>query len=146
MASATRWTSIWTCPLLWVLRDVLGMSGTKYGRGIAQCGACTMHLDAGLPVTARSRHGRRPHRRYGGRRPDHRSGRKGTKSLARPRSRPVRLLPELNRRIEFQTADAGVQSQEGQGPRRSTRKRWSVSVTGERDRLQADNHTSDSHP
>ena len=32
-------------PLLWVLRDVLNMTGTKYGCGIAQCGACTVHLD-----------------------------------------------------------------------------------------------------
>jgi aerobic-type carbon monoxide dehydrogenase small subunit (CoxS/CutS family) len=32
-------------PLLWVLRDVIGMTGTKYGCGIAQCGACTVHLD-----------------------------------------------------------------------------------------------------
>jgi isoquinoline 1-oxidoreductase alpha subunit len=32
-------------PLLWVLRDVLGMCGTKYGCGIAQCGACTVHVD-----------------------------------------------------------------------------------------------------
>ncbi len=31
-------------PLLWVLRDVLGLTGTKYGCGIAQCGACTVHL------------------------------------------------------------------------------------------------------
>ncbi len=36
-------------PLLWVLRDVLGMTGTKFGCGIAQCGACTVHLD-GNPV------------------------------------------------------------------------------------------------
>ena len=36
-------------PLLWVLRDILGMTGTKYGCGIAQCGACTVHLD-GKPV------------------------------------------------------------------------------------------------
>src|SRR6201996_75903 len=36
-------------PLLWVLRDVLGMTGTKFGCGIAQCGACTVHL-AGAPV------------------------------------------------------------------------------------------------
>ncbi|NYH11847.1 (2Fe-2S)-binding protein [Pseudomonas moraviensis] len=36
-------------PLLWVLRDVLGMTGTKYGCGIAQCGVCTVHLD-GQPV------------------------------------------------------------------------------------------------
>lgn len=32
-------------PLLWVLRDVLAMTGTKFGCGIAQCGACTVHLD-----------------------------------------------------------------------------------------------------
>jgi isoquinoline 1-oxidoreductase alpha subunit len=36
-------------PLLWVLRDLLGMTGTKFGCGIAQCGACTVHLD-GKPV------------------------------------------------------------------------------------------------
>lgn len=32
-------------PLLWVLRDTLGLTGTKYGCGIGQCGACTVHLD-----------------------------------------------------------------------------------------------------
>jgi isoquinoline 1-oxidoreductase subunit alpha len=32
-------------PLLWVLRDNLGLTGTKYGCGMAQCGACTVHLD-----------------------------------------------------------------------------------------------------
>src|SRR6202142_2341215 len=36
-------------PLLWVLRDHLGLTGTKFGCGIAQCGACTVHLD-GRPV------------------------------------------------------------------------------------------------
>jgi aerobic-type carbon monoxide dehydrogenase small subunit (CoxS/CutS family) len=36
-------------PLLWVLRDELGLVGTKYGCGIAQCGACTVHLN-GAPV------------------------------------------------------------------------------------------------
>lgn len=45
-------------PLLWVLRDNLGLLGTKYGCGIAQCGACTIHLDGRatfacvLPVSA----------------------------------------------------------------------------------------------
>ena len=32
-------------PLLWVLRDNLGLTGTKYGCGVAQCGACTVHID-----------------------------------------------------------------------------------------------------
>jgi len=32
-------------PLLWVLRDTLGMTGTKYGCGMSMCGACTVHLD-----------------------------------------------------------------------------------------------------
>ncbi len=45
-------------PLLWVLRDTLGLVGTKYGCGMAQCGACTVHLDGTatrsclLPVSA----------------------------------------------------------------------------------------------
>jgi aerobic-type carbon monoxide dehydrogenase small subunit (CoxS/CutS family) len=38
-------------PLLWALRDVLALTGTKYACGIAQCGACTVHLD-GQPVRA----------------------------------------------------------------------------------------------
>jgi isoquinoline 1-oxidoreductase alpha subunit len=45
-------------PLLWVLRDTIGMTGTKYGCGIAQCGACTVHIDGvatrscSMPVSA----------------------------------------------------------------------------------------------
>jgi isoquinoline 1-oxidoreductase alpha subunit len=45
-------------PLLWVLRDLMGLTGTKYGCGMAQCGACTVHLDGEavlscvLPVSA----------------------------------------------------------------------------------------------
>ena len=45
-------------PLLWALRDVMGLTGTKYGCGIAQCGSCTVHLDGAavrscsLPVSA----------------------------------------------------------------------------------------------
>jgi isoquinoline 1-oxidoreductase subunit alpha len=38
-------------PLLWVLREQLGLTGTKYGCGIAQCGACTVHVD-GVPTRA----------------------------------------------------------------------------------------------
>ncbi|WP_375444508.1 (2Fe-2S)-binding protein [uncultured Fibrella sp.] len=36
-------------PLLWAIRDVVGLTGTKFGCGIAQCGACTVHLD-GAPI------------------------------------------------------------------------------------------------
>ncbi|MEJ2882356.1 (2Fe-2S)-binding protein [Pedobacter sp. GR22-6] len=36
-------------PLLWVLRDLIGLTGTKYGCGVAQCGACTVHIN-GNPV------------------------------------------------------------------------------------------------
>ncbi|SAK87932.1 (2Fe-2S)-binding protein [Caballeronia ptereochthonis] len=45
-------------PLLWVLRDLVGLTGTKFGCGIAQCGACTVHLDGAavrscvLPIAA----------------------------------------------------------------------------------------------
>jgi isoquinoline 1-oxidoreductase alpha subunit len=45
-------------PLLWVLRDTLGLTGTKYGCGIAACGACTVHIDGvamrscSMPVSA----------------------------------------------------------------------------------------------
>jgi len=45
-------------PLLWALRDVIGMTGTKFGCGIAQCGACTVHVDGeavrscSVPVSA----------------------------------------------------------------------------------------------
>ena len=45
-------------PLLWALRDAIGLTGTKYGCGIAQCGACTVHLDGvatrscAVPVSA----------------------------------------------------------------------------------------------
>ncbi|HZM34011.1 MAG TPA: (2Fe-2S)-binding protein [Burkholderiales bacterium] len=38
-------------PLLWVIREQVGLTGTKYGCGIAQCGACTVHID-GAPVRA----------------------------------------------------------------------------------------------
>ena len=44
-------------PLLWVLRDVLDMKGTKFGCGMALCGACTVHIN-GTPTTCRRAHPR----------------------------------------------------------------------------------------
>ena len=45
MASARKWESDGNTPLLWVLREHLKMTGTKFGCGIAACGACTVHID-----------------------------------------------------------------------------------------------------
>ena len=47
-------------PLLWVLRDVLGMTGTKFGCGMALCGACTVHIFIYAPGPTPSRHGAQP--------------------------------------------------------------------------------------
>ena len=62
-----------TTPLLWVIREQVGLTGTKYGCGVAQCGACTVHIDGqamrscSMPVERRGRqedhHDRRPRRR-----------------------------------------------------------------------------------
>ena len=46
-------------PLLWVIRDTIGMTGTKYGCGIAQCGACTVDIDGVADALVRSIGGRR---------------------------------------------------------------------------------------
>ena len=82
-------------PLLWVLRDVLGLTGTKFGCGIAQCGACTVHIDGApvrsclLPVGSigtQGGHDDRRHRRDACRR-------ESAARVARSRSDPVRLLP-----------------------------------------------------
>ena len=53
-------------PLLWVIREQVGLTGTKYGCGIAQCGACTVHVDGAavrscsMPVSAVGRQARSP--------------------------------------------------------------------------------------
>ena len=82
-------------PLLWVLRDVLGMTGTKFGCGQALCGACTVHVD-GVPtrscITSDRQHRReRRHDDRGDRRDA--AGKGAAAGLARPRGRAMRLLP-----------------------------------------------------
>ena len=74
-------------PLLWVLRDTLGLTGTKYGCGIAQCGACTVHVDgmAMRSCVARSatmREARSPRSRACQARPPKRFRRRGSSSTS----------------------------------------------------------------
>ena len=82
-------------PLLWVLRDVLGMTGTKFGCGMALCGACTVHLDGQAirscvtPVSAIGQGN--DHDDRGDRRDAQR--RESAEGLAGSGSHPVRLLP-----------------------------------------------------
>ncbi len=82
-------------PLLWVLRDLLGMTGTKFGCGIAQCGACTVHIDGKpvrsclLPVSAVGDRAVTTIEGLGATP----VGRKGSEGVARPGGYPVRLLP-----------------------------------------------------
>ena len=82
-------------PLLWVLRDVIGLTGTKFGCGIAACGACTVHLEGrpirscATPVAYASPEGRSPPSRRLGRL---RAGRKSRMPGLRW-TFPVRLLP-----------------------------------------------------
>ena len=83
-------------PLLWVLRDTLGLTGTKYGCGIAQCGACTVHIDGvatrscQVPVSTVGGQEDHHHRGPGA----ERQAAPGPGGLARARRAAVRLLPE----------------------------------------------------
>ena len=83
-------------PLLWVLRDAVGLTGTKYGCGIAQCGACTVHID-GARDALLLRAGKLGRRQEGhddrgaGRR---RQAAQGAAGLDRQRRAAMRLLPE----------------------------------------------------
>ena len=83
-------------PLLWVLREQLGLTGTKYGCGIAQCGACTVHIDG---VATRSC--QVPVNSVGAKKiatieglADERQAEQDPGGLGGARRAPVRLLPE----------------------------------------------------
>ena len=82
-------------PLLWVLRDVLGMTGTKFGCGMALCGACTVHLDGAATRSCVHLDRQRRHFRNHDDRGDRRdAGRcQNPEGLARPRGCSMRLLP-----------------------------------------------------
>ena len=81
-------------PLLWVLRDVLGLTGTKFGCGVAACGACTVHVEGRamrtctLAGVGRRRQGNRDNRRACRRAPAGPAGR-----LDPPPGTAMRLLP-----------------------------------------------------
>ncbi len=82
-------------PLLWVIREQVGLTGTKYGCGVAQCGACSVHLNGevvrscALPVERRQAH--RPDRHD--RRPVADELDAGAEGVAGARRAAVRLLP-----------------------------------------------------
>ena len=81
-------------PLLWVIRDDLGLTGTKYGCGIAQCGACTVHVDgADVALVLGAGLGGRRSQGDDDRRPVIARRQGGAKGVGRPRRRAVRLLP-----------------------------------------------------
>ena len=85
-------------PLLWVLREWIGMTGTKYGCGIAQCGACTVHIDGVATwscVTPLSLAAGKQITTIEGLAAERQSA-SGSESLARARRAAMRLLPERN--------------------------------------------------
>jgi len=82
-------------PLLWALRDILGLTGTKFGCGVGQCRACTVHFDGNatfscqIPMAAASGHHRHHHRGSGARQ----HAERGAAGVDRGRRTAVRLLP-----------------------------------------------------
>src|SRR6201990_1107609 len=105
-------------PLLWLLRDVLGMTGTKFGCGQALCGACTVHLD-GQPV----RSCQTPVDSVGdshydrGDRPDA-AGRGLAEGVAGAGGRAVRLLPVRPDHVGGGAAEGHPEAEGGQHSRR----------------------------
>ncbi len=99
-------------PLLWVLRDVLGMTGTKYGCGIAQCGACTVHLDGRairscqMPVSAVGSRAVTTIEGVG----KNACRREDPESVARRRGRAVRLLPDRADHVGERTAHGNAET------------------------------------
>ena len=82
-------------PLLWVLREQVGLTGTKYGCGIAQCGACTVHVDGAagaLMLAAGERGGRQAGHHHRGPGAERRAASRAA-GLGRPRRAAMRLLP-----------------------------------------------------
>ena len=107
-------------PLLWALRDVLGFTGTKFGCGMALCGACTVHIDGQptrscvLPIGCDRRsqhHDDRSDRRNA-------CGAQDPASLARSRSRAVRLLP-----VRADHVGGGASRDHAASDRRANRRR-----------------------
>ena len=92
-------------PLLWVLRDTLNMTGTKFGCGIMHCGACTVHINGEasrscmLPICERLRQKSHHHRRAFRRRHPSRPA-----SLDRRRCSAVRLLPVRTNHVRRRAA------------------------------------------
>ena len=93
-------------PLLWVLRDVLGMTGTKFGCGMALCGACTVHVDGVAvrscitPIDSIGTSAITTIEAIGATA----AGRQNPGGLARPGSRSMRLLPVRPDHVRFGAA------------------------------------------
>ena len=82
-------------PLLWVIREQVGLTGTKYGCGVAQCGACSVHINGEVqrscPLRGQRREAVRPHRDHRG--PVRQPLAPGAEGVGRARRAAMRLLP-----------------------------------------------------